>query len=162
MKKPEIILGISLGTRKIGIVTYYNGEFIDWRLKTFPGKWNSHKLENILSVVERLFQRYKPCAISIKVSGANHAAQGILQLRKGIERICGASGIRLHSYSLKEIEAHCSRGKKKTKKALITFLVENYPDFQAEYVRATRWKGNAHERIFEAAGAIVLYVRDTK
>src|ERR1017187_334307 len=113
----NIILGLSPGTHQMGIVLYYNGEFMDWRLRTFPGKWNDKKLETILAIIERLFDKYEPPVVAIKISDLKQKSKGMKQILKGIQKLTQKREIQFHTYTLKEMERYCSKEKRVTKRA---------------------------------------------
>ena len=44
---PHSILGLSVGTKHIGIVVEDGKELIEWRVRRFRGKWSDDKLDII-------------------------------------------------------------------------------------------------------------------
>ena len=68
IREPITILGISPGTKYLGIAVLRGPELRDWRVKAFKGRWSEGKLGKIEAVLASLVARYDPDILAVKAS----------------------------------------------------------------------------------------------
>src|ERR1043166_6988042 len=132
-KPGSTILGISPGSRLIGVAVLRGGELIDWRIKTFKGKWGKQKLNIILLSLQRTVKDCGVTVISIKALHPALSSPGIKQIASGLEKQAQAARIKLHCYTIREIKEYCSTMENNNKRTLAKFLADKNPELLCEY-----------------------------
>ena len=62
---PNVILGISPSTRSLGIAVMRNGDLVDWKTKTFPGKFSKEKVKSIVGVIKEEMEVHRTQVIAM-------------------------------------------------------------------------------------------------
>ena len=72
------ILGISPGTRFIGIAILADGKLVNWQVRSFPGEWSDEKLRVILAAIDTVIVRYRIEQVTVPVlSERIHQGQNV-------------------------------------------------------------------------------------
>jgi len=159
------IIGISPGTRSVGIAVFKNGKLREWQLKTFKGAWSKSKLHWIVSTIKQVIIQYDGTAVALKLPHASRTSKALNDLVNAIQRIVEKHGLPATTFSLKELEQHFAESPKATKKALIEVLANQFPELR-EYRKKTIREPKStkpkspYEKVFEAVAA-ALIVNDT-
>ena len=149
----RVTVGISPGSRHIGIAVLHKKQLIAWRVQTFKGKWSQHKEAAIIEALQKLFASYKVEAVSAKIPDLFPDSLGFSQVLGIINRLCERKGLRAQYYTLGDIKQHFSTNPKVNKNAIVAYLVHRYPELMPEYKRAQRGRAKYYARIFEAMAA---------
>jgi hypothetical protein len=145
MREPAIILGISPGTKHIGIAVFSHGSLIEWQIKVFYGAWNEDKLNRICAVFWKLCNRYKPDCIALKVTSHLH----IEELVNGFSILASRSNIPIYQYTLEEVkEAYTPQ--EPLRDAIVDCIVHKYPVLEQVYAKEERNYNSYYLKIFEA------------
>jgi|SRR5665213_487158 len=144
------ILGISPGTRTVGIAIFKNGQLREWQLKTFSGKWSKVKLTWILSILKQIIAHYGVSGIAIKIPHNSRTSKALNELTKAIQRLTEKQDLTIATFTLKELEQAFPGSPKATKKAMIEQLVNKFPELQEYYEKIAKKSKNSFEKIFEA------------
>lgn len=146
----EKILGISLGTRRMGVVIMEHASIFDYWLKSFNEKWSDKKLQKILRIVEGYIVDYKVHAVAIKLPTLSVDAPAVEELLAGIEKFAESKGIKVYKYGLKDIKKAWAGNRIINKKEFISLVVREYPELKKEYEKEIKNKITHYEKIFEA------------
>lgn len=155
-KVMQVTIGISPGTRHMGIAILNRKQLISWRVLTFKGKWSPIKLKLISESLSKIYSSYEIESISVKVPDRFPTGISYSQLLGVINSLCERFSIRPEYYSLSEIKAHFSSNDKVNKATLVARLVSLFPellrDFRKEQQKRTRY----YVKVFEAVA--VAYI----
>lgn len=81
-------LGISLGTRTLGMAITTNNFLIDWQVHHFKEKWSSKKLKRILGRIERKIARYEATKVVIKLPPETKISDGTALILEATKDSC--------------------------------------------------------------------------
>lgn len=154
----RVTLGLSPGSRHIGIAILHEDELIAWRVQTFFGKWSDKKQREILQSLRLLFASYSIEAVAVKIPDEFPKALPYSQLIGLLNRHCESYGMKARYYKLSDIKQYFSENPKVNKQAIIAFLAHRYPELQRDYRRGQVTGGQYFSRVFEAVAA-ALYTQ---
>ena len=61
------IIGVSPGTRSLGVAVSRGNRLLHWQVHSFHGPWSEKKLKYILSTIGRYTERYGAKEVNIKI-----------------------------------------------------------------------------------------------
>ena len=146
-------LGISLGTRLIGIAVRYNGELSEYRIRTFYGKWTPEKEDSILTTIHRLIIRNEITVVIMKAPEPVHSSPNLLQLMGSIERVAKRCEIRLVLCSINDLKASYRLFKNNNKDDLAKAVLERHlwdKELVRLYVKMQKKSNAYYLKLFEA------------
>jgi len=148
--RSQRVLGISLGTKKIGTVILERQMLIDWQMKSFKGLWSPQKLQTICTAIETLSNEYEVTHIAIKAPLPYACSPAILQLLKEIKRLARKKHIPLYSHTLSELKQALFPAEKINKRQFIELALQKYPALKNEYYKERKNRNRYYEMLFEA------------
>ncbi|MGV3598050.1 MAG: hypothetical protein ACO1PI_09285 [Bacteroidota bacterium] len=156
----EYVIGISPGTRTIGIAIFCNRELIHWQVKTFTGPWSDIKRVNMLTALHRILTKYPVTTLICKVADSGKASEPLQELLQSVQRLCRELHIRYVPCVLEDmVEAIIPSNKRVTREFMADYLVLRYPELSHELTKEKR-KYCHHPyylRLFEAIAAVEFY-----
>jgi Holliday junction resolvasome RuvABC endonuclease subunit len=127
-----------------------DGELREWFIKIFKGKWSGEKRHAILATIETLMDRYQVSVLAIKRLHPSRSSRNLNLLVSGIKREMGRRGLKVHEYSIKQMErSFCTEGKANRKKMAEQVVME-YPVLFNEFEKEKQHKNPYWARLFEA------------
>ena len=157
-KEEEIVLGISPGTRTIGIAVYKEGEFVEWKIKAFNEKWSLEKLEKIKEYIIGIIKAHQISCIALKTPHSGRTSPDLEKVVQTIEKIAYKQGIEHCGYALEDIKQLC-QGKVRTNKYhLAEFISKKHPELNYEFERHQEKPSAYYLRIFEAVSCILFHL----
>jgi hypothetical protein len=149
-KTPLTILGISPGTRSIGLAVMRDGELIEWRIKTFKGSWSHGKLKDILFVLTRYIEGHRVKVITLKKPDNHRSSTGLDQLVSELTVWAKMNRIKVVSFTLPEMKKQFSKEKNFGKTEMIKQVALRYPELYPEYNKEQRNKREYYLKMVEA------------
>lgn len=149
-----MVLGISPGTRTIGIATIKDGQLTKRQLLSYPQKWSDQKLQKMLSVLEGYLSKYTIQQVAIKIPDELPISTAYIQLVGAINVLCEQLGIQAQYYTLSELKQGYFPDRDINKQMLISYLQQQYPEL--EYFSKNRKRLSYYAKIFEAVGVARL------
>jgi len=159
MHSTPTILGISPGTRSMGLAVMKAGELIDWRVKTFKGSWTSGKLKDILFVLMQYVETHNVKIIALKKPDVHRSSEGLDQLVSELTVWAKMNRIKVFSYSLHDMKKHFSKEKNFSKAEMIKRIALQYPELYAEYNKEQRNRKEYYVKMFEAIIVATLFAQ---
>ncbi len=147
---PKAVLGISPGTRIIGLAVISNGELIEWKVKTFKETWSKDKRKAILSTISRMCEYHRIHAIAVKKIDRQWTSPQLDRLVAGIIKQAELQGITAHLYSLSDLDYDYRTGTKQTKDDLTEHVASKHPELQSALLRERNNRKEYHTKMFEA------------
>ena len=144
------ILGISPGTRSIGLGVYRDRTLVEWRVKTFKGSWTQAKLKNILYELKNYITEQEITMIAIKKPDALRSSTGLQQIVSEITILAKRNNIKVIQYSLQELKLYFSKEKKFTKAQMIQQVALAHAELHHEYNKEQRNRNRYYVKMFEA------------
>lgn len=156
MLKPHTILGISPGTRIIGIAIWRQDRLTEWQIKTFKGSWTEGKLRDILYTLQRMIDSYEITSLAIKKPDLIHSSLALDKLVSELQLVAQRKKVKVKMYSLEELKKFCSSDRKFTKAQMIQFIAEKNPVLHFEYNKEQKNRNPYYVKMFEAIVAVML------
>ena len=154
MKEPGNCLGVSLGTRRLGMSVGNHHELIDYYMKAFPQTYSKKKTKKIWRVIERAIERYGITVIGMKLPPQYSHSEGISNCLKCISKKALENNIVIFFYDLRAIEKHFLKSESKTKTELADRVAEKYPELKKEVFKIGKSQHNM--KLFEAVASMDL------
>ena len=149
-KKVPKILAINPGTRYVGIAIFEGPELLDWRVKVIKGKWSKEKLQKIMLLLRSSIERHEPDVLTIKKLHRCRSSVNLNHLTSRIKQVSKRKGLRIHQYSIKDVESFFFPGVKSNKNKLAETITLKYPFLLHEFKKENANKNSYHIRVFEA------------
>ncbi len=150
LKEPLRIIGINPGTRYLGLAIFEDWNLIDWRIKALDGKWSAKKIDKVIKTIQEYIELYDLNILALKKL---HPAKASKNLRKLIDRIKSLAAkkrIKVHQYSIKEIENILLTEDRYNKKSLAQKMAGDYPFLVHELQSEQMHKNPYRMKMFEA------------
>jgi Holliday junction resolvasome RuvABC endonuclease subunit len=160
-RRPLRIIGINPGTRYLGIAVLDGSELLDWRIKTLEGRWSEKKIKKAIWVVSELIERYEPNVFVIKKLHQSRRSENLLRLMNKVKSFVRRKGLKIHQYSIKEIEKCFVEGGKLNKGNLIKAMVKLYPALHSDLKIEHSHKNRYHIRMFEAVALASAFFQNS-
>lgn len=155
MARNDTKMGISLGTRMIGFALMGDDELLDWRLKTFKGKWSKEKLMKIMMVIERLIEDYAIKNLVVKIPAVYQSSKGLTQLILKLKILGKKQGMKLSLVTFKDILRKFSKKEIMNKKAMVRMAYTRFPEISIEWDKERRNLNPYYIKAIEAILAIM-------
>ena len=152
----KLILGISLGTRRLGIAVGTKEELIDWQVKGFYRTFSQKEADKICRAIERIIETYNVTTIAMKAPHPVKRSAAINYCLSSLSYLAQSKHISMYLYSIEEIEKQLLKKSKKNKLGLATCIYHKYPELQTEYRKVQSGKAMYYSKVFEAAAVIAL------
>jgi Holliday junction resolvasome RuvABC endonuclease subunit len=127
IREANKILGINPGTRYLGLAVFNDSELLDWRVKTFKGKWTKEKAGIILETIRKQIELYDINALAIKKLHSARTSRNLKLLVSKIKVIAKRKKIKVRQYSINELERFFLEGEKHNKRNLAEKIIKEYP-----------------------------------
>jgi len=149
-------LGISPGTRVIGVAVIQNRKIAATQVHSFGGKWSTKKLLKICNLLTSYMKMYHASAIAIKIPDELPVSRSYVELIGGLNVFFERHTIQPVYYTLSELKQHCCPKGKANKNALAECMAVKYPDLFVEYAKAQDKRDKYYHKLFEAVAAARL------
>ncbi len=154
------VLGISLGTRTLGLAIFSDGTLIHWQVKSFKGVWSERKLKNILTMVTAVLDKYGVNLTICKVVPPSYSSELLDAVVNGIAEVCVKKGVGFSTCYLEDImEVVLPSGTKVSKAILADMLALKHPELALEFSRERINRHPYYIKLFEAIAAWEFYQR---
>ena len=144
------MLGISPGTRTMGLAVLRHGELIEWRIKTYKGVWSKEKLAYILRAIEKMCDYYQVTSVAIKKVDPRRASPQLEVLTEHLIAFAKEKQFSIATYSLPELMEATGRQQRNLHYAIEESMLERYPIVRKEYQKERNNKRRYYAKMFEA------------
>ena len=153
----KALLGISPGTRVIGLAVMHKGELIEWKVKTFKDAWGKDKQKAILATITRICEYYSVGVISIKKVDPLRSSPQLDRLVAAIVKQAQRNRLKVQLYSLSDLDYEKRTGEKQTKNILTEHVAEKHPELRKKYLRERNNRTEYYTKMFEAIAMAERY-----
>lgn len=150
------ILGISPGTRIMGLGVVQNGELMEWQVKSFKGSWSKEKLKLILETIENLCDHFQVTDVALKVVSPLHSSKNLLVLTDRISELAKKNKVRLYKFTMQDIKRKAGDQRKNSMNDLMESITHKYPVLKREYLKERNNLNPYYLKMFEAIAAAGL------
>lgn len=145
------VLGISPGTRTMGLVVFSDTHIVYSQVKKFQGVWSERKLNAIMRVVTKVLDRYCVSLVVCKVVHSSSKSAVLDTIEKSIEGLCLQKGVRFSSCFLDEVlEVTLPSGQKASKAILADMIALKHPEVALEFSKERINRHPYYIKLFEA------------
>lgn len=156
----QMVLGLSVGTRYIGIAIFEGATLKSWREKAFHGPWSAHKLDKILKAVRTEIELYPPVALGLKCVHRSRSSSGLERLMKAINSLAEQRKLPVYKYPVGAlIRTFVTNKPRPTRKDMARALASLYPILQTEAEQEAKSRIPYYMWLFEAVAAGLLCSR---
>lgn len=149
-------LGISTNTRLLGLAIINRDSLVDYSIRLFKSSWSPSKANLIVTSLEPCVRQYCIKNVILSTPHAYYQTSEYQYLITSIIAFFKAKGIPVSTQPAKTIYDLCPPEQKKTKKTLMTVLVDRYPQLLYCYLKELRNKNKYYIKVFEAVAAATL------
>lgn len=156
------ILGISLGSRLLGIAVLYDGTLLDFRVRTFYGKWDEKKQADIIATIEKVIVQYRITTVVLKTPKATHCSQSIQNLLDDVRLLSKQMGIKLRVCTVSCLKERYSGNKRANKQVIVQDIIRKYPQHKQLTKIHSKERSNRsayHIKVFEAIACAEMELR---
>lgn len=155
------IIGISPGSRYLGVAILKGSKLIDWRIKVIRAKTLIERINILERIILKLNRIYRPNYIALKGVHSSRSSRQLDGLLIAIREFSERLEIDIHEYSLEKIKAILLDGKKGNKRMLGEHLASMYPVLYRE-LREKKNTDKYRIKIFEAVAVATVHSRITQ
>lgn len=132
------ILGISIGTRNVGLAVMRMRKLTDYRIRTFAGAWNDEKCESIWGTIEAIIKQHSITDMTVKLPPTSHQSANIRQLINGITELGKWFHIEVHTCTMQDIKELYGTSGRNAHKGLAAAIIERYPEVRTHGTKSKR------------------------
>lgn len=154
------MLGISLGSRSIGIALMRNGKLVDWQVKSFTDAMNEQKLHFIAGSLMKVVREHGVASVVLKLPLAYEVHINIVTLKKHLLKAFNAKDITVECCTLRDIKTALSKTVC-NKQELATCMVALYPELRFVYLQEQKARNCYYLKLFEAVAALHIHIHRT-
>lgn len=152
-----VTLGISTNTRLLGLAIINNQHaLVDYSIHLHKASWSPSKATSIITSLEPCVRQYCITRVKLSIPYAYHQTEAFRQLIYGIRAFFEAKGIPIYAETPEALHPLYPPGQKKTKKALMLTLTEQFPQLTYCYQKEIRNKNKYYIKLFEAVAVASL------
>lgn len=156
MTRTKRVVGISLGTRQLGIALFRQGQLSDWRIYSFKYAWSAFKKKQILRCVETIVKREQATMVALKISETEKQTPYFKELLADIEQLLFHHHIPCYCFTLPQLKSLVPIEHQKNKAAFMEGIMMLYPELRIEFQKERTNHNSYYVKIFEAIAAARL------
>ncbi|PQJ12989.1 hypothetical protein CJD36_004390 [Flavipsychrobacter stenotrophus] len=146
----KALLGISPGTRIVGLAVIEEGELVKWKVKTFKAAWSSKKRKMILDAIDNICGNYNIHKIAIKKIDAQRSSPQLDRLIVAISKLSERNAIPIAEYSLSDLDYDKRSNARLTKGRLSEEVAARHPKLRYKLLRERGNRTEYYTKMFEA------------
>ena len=151
----RVILGISPGTRVMGLSVMRDGELMEWQVKSFKETWSFRKRAFILATISKLCEYHSVTRVIVKKVDRTRSSKELDRLIDAIIRQAERQRLHVDLVSLEDLDFE----RRKRKKDITEEMAAKYPELRADYEKMRDNRADYYTKMFEAV-AIADYGDD--
>jgi hypothetical protein len=153
----KALLGISPGTRVVGLAVIQKGVLVEWKVKTFKEMWSGDKRRAIIATIDRVCEYHGIQVLALKKIDPLKSSPQLDRLVGSILKRAKLNGIKVCQYSLSDLDYDLQMGKKQNKSELTEKVASKHPEVQKEYLLERNNRKEYYTKMFEAIAMAEQY-----
>jgi hypothetical protein len=146
------ILGISPGTKYIGIVVLYQGELMESKVASFKGLWSADKLERITAHISAIIHERDILHIACKRHHESRTSIRVEAILESVKEMALQLDIALYTYTIEELKG-LFQMHFHNKHVLSEHIIKRFPELYDIFIQERKNKNKYHYKMFEALAA---------
>lgn len=152
-------IGLSIGTRRIGIAVIQSTFLQAYKVLTFRGRWSQSKLTCIIDKLAELVLPYG-CIVGIKVPQRPYCTQELQEIISVFLELLRRHEIPYRLFTINDLKAHCFPYEKSNKRMLVQCIGTKYQELFFKYQLETSNKHLHYTKLFEATVAAEIVANE--
>lgn len=144
------IVCLNLGTRYVGLAAFQDQNLLDWRVKTFSGKWSKTKERRILTSIRDYLSGYQPKLAILKVIDPRRSSRALSQLESAVAALLKGEGIRIRRHTLEDLKSFLPTNARRNRRSLAEEVARRHPAIGRELQKERDNRNPYYQRMFEA------------
>ncbi len=153
-------LGISANTRLVGLAIIKQNKLEDYSIHHHKSSWSPAKAAVIITRLEPCVRQYCIKRVVLSIPYAHHQTEEFRQLIYRIREFFEAKNIPVFAETPEAIHSFYPPDQKKTKKALMSSLVLQFPQLSYCYQKELRNKNKYYIKLFEAVAMAAIHDKE--
>jgi hypothetical protein len=150
-------IGISIGTRSIGVAIFNKGDLEEWQIKSFKKRMSTEKLYKISDSVLKFIRDYECTEVVFKMPNKCKTHTNVSLLKEYLVKTLTEYNYSIYFYSISEIKASVGVPIK-NKAKLLEWGVKTYKELSKTYKQEQKIKHGYHVKLFEAVAALHVHI----
>jgi RNase H-fold protein (predicted Holliday junction resolvase) len=146
----QLILGISLSRRSVGMALLSYGSLIRWNVQTFQRVDGKDRNRAVIHAIQQFVTKYPVSVVAIKVPDRLERYAQLVKLMGGINVALERQKVTCCFYTLNEVKQFYSEDIRINKQALMQFVLEKYSVLHSAYRTGRDKNKQYYMKIFEA------------
>lgn len=146
------ILGISPGTKYIGIAMLRNGDLLECKVKSFKGAWSDEKLEKVVLHIRSMIQQHAVKHIACKTNHESRTSFRVKAIMERVQALALEFEIEFNKYSIDDLKGLFKMHFHNTH-ILAEHIAKRFPELADIFMRERKSKNKYHYKVFEALAA---------
>ncbi len=156
------ILGLSPGSRYLGVAVLDDGSLKDWRIIGIDAGCADEKLDRLGRVLAHLLELHHPDVIAMKAAGLHSGSSALAGVTGTIRRFADEHKLGYGIYALDRVKRLLVGEQRANRVRLANELATRYPILYSE-IQQRIMRHNSHSlRMFEAVAVASAHVVDTQ
>lgn len=143
------VLGISLGTRLIGIAVIKDDSLLHWQVRKFRGAWSPARTDQILEFVAQFVPKHEVRAIAVKVPTRGNLSNGLIDLVSKFGMYASITGIPMKALRIQELKLFFGK-RSLNRRQMMQSVCERFPFLERTYHKELANRKIYHLKMFEA------------
>ena len=156
----KAILGISAGTRTIGIGVLEGDNLNEWEVKTFKGVWSRRKMSLILETITGILQYSSVADLAIKIISPLSISRNVKHLTEAIITLAKKRGVKVYQLTIHDLKRNTGRNGKHSKNDLMEYMTEQFPILRKTYIKERNNLNPYYLPMFEAIAAAMIVQKE--
>ena len=148
------ILGISLGTRLIGIAVIRDDRLLHWQVRKFKGQWSPKRSEKILTFIAQFIRQHEIQAVAVKVPTKGYLSHGLIDLSAELGMYASIANLDMRSFRIHDLKKFFAK-KSLNRKEMMHSICERFPFLETTYQKELSNRKAYHVKMFEAILAAI-------
>lgn len=149
-KKPLRIIGINPGSKYLALAVFQGSDLRYWGIRVLKGKWSKEKIEKAKEILADLINRHELNVLAVKKLHGSRSSKNLNLFTAKLREFSKIKGLRVHEYSIKDLEKFFSPEEKINKKQLAELVAAEYPFLSQVLAKEKRNRNPYAIRMFEA------------
>lgn len=148
------VLGISLGTRIIGIAVIRDDRLLHWQVRKFKGAWSPKRTQQILVFISQFVRKHEIRLIAVKVPTHGYLSLGLVDLVAELGMYASIANLDMRSFRIHELKEFFAK-KSLNRKEMMHSICERFPFLECTYYKEIENRKEYHSKMFEAILAAI-------
>lgn len=157
----DIIVGISVSTRMLGLAIFSNSQLIEFQSKLLKEKWTDSKPGLFIANLASCTRHFTINRLVLSIPEQHYRTIEFEKLYQAIKKYAYEKKITIKEVPRPLLRKLCMPGKKKNKESEMATMVQCYNELLPIYEKEMLNKNKYYEKAFEAVGSVMVHQNTT-